>query len=97
LLNERNIEFQYREYKKNPLSEDELQALFRKLKIPANTLLRKREKAYKELSLTGKESNDELLPHFVAHPGLMQRPILICNDDAIVGRPVEKLLDLLPK
>ena len=61
----------------------------------ANTLLRKREKAYKELKLTGNEDDATLLPLFVLHPTLMQRPIFIHKDKAVLCRPHERLLELL--
>ena len=95
LLEQHNIAFEYREYKKNPLSLEELQNVMQKLNIAANTLLRKRDKAYKENNLNGKESDALLLPLFVENPGLMQRPILVHNDKAIVGRPIENMLTIV--
>ena len=95
LLEQHNIAFEYREYKKNPLSLKELQNVMQKLNIAANTLLRKRDKAYKENNLNGKESDATLLPLFVENPGLMQRPILVHNDKAIVGRPIENMLTIV--
>ena len=90
-----NIEYTYREYKKDPLSEEELRDMLQKLAEPAKTLLRKRDKAYKELSLTGEEDDETLVPLFAKHPTLMQRPILIHNSKAIVGRPIENMLTIL--
>ena len=95
MLNENSVAFDYREYKKHPLSLEELQTLLSQLNQPANTLLRKREKAYRELGLTGAESDDKLLPLFVQHPSLMQRPIFVHNEQAVLCRPHDKLLELL--
>ena len=95
LLEEHNIEYTYREYKKNPLSKKEITDMLQKLGEPANTLLRKRDKAYKEFSLTGKEDDATLVPLFETHPTLMQRPIFIHNDQAVVGRPIETMLTIL--
>jgi arsenate reductase len=95
LLNEHQIDFEYRQYKKNPLTLEELQEMLAILGEPANTLLRKREKAYKELGLKGNEDDATLLPLFVQHPALMQRPVFIHNGKAVLGRPVERLLELL--
>ena len=86
---------QYREYKQEPLTITEWQNVLEKLKQPANTLLRKRDKMYKELGLTGNEDDKELLPHFTAHPTLVQRPIFIFQGQAVVGRPVEKILTII--
>lgn len=94
MLNEHNIEFEYREYKKNPLTLEELQEMLAILGEPASSLLRKRENAYKELGLKGNEDDATLLPLFVQHPALMQRPIFVHNGKAVLGRPVERLLDV---
>ena len=95
MLNERGVEFRYREYTKEPLSEDELRSVLAKLDLPASALFRKREKVGKELGLTGKESDEVLVPHMAQHPTLLQRPIGVLGDKAAVGRPVENLLELL--
>lgn len=95
MLQEHNIDFEYRAYKKDPLSLEELEHVIQLLDVPANTLLRKREKAYKELGLNGGEDDATLLPLFAQYPGLMQRPILLHNGKARLGRPVEQLLEIL--
>ena len=95
LLDEHNVDYEYREYKTNPLSRVELQEVLTKLKVPANTLLRKRDKAYKANNLTGKEDDTTLVALFVQYPTLMQRPIFVNGDKAIVGRPIEKMLSIL--
>lgn len=95
LLDENNVTYEYREYKKNPLSLDELADLLNKLDVPANTLLRKRDKAYKENKLTGTEDDATLLALFVQHPTLMQRPIFVNGDKAVVGRPIENMLTIV--
>ena len=94
LLDENNVDYEYREYKKNPLSLEELQDLMTKLDVPANTLLRKRDKAYKEKGLTGSEDDATLLALFVEFPTLMQRPIFVNGDRAVVGRPIENMLTI---
>ena len=95
MLNEKNVPFEYREYSQEPLSEAEIRGVFDLLQVPANTLLRKNDKAYKELSLTGKEDDETLFPLMAKHPTLLQRPIGILNGKAVVGRPHERLLELL--
>tara|TARA_B100000683_G_scaffold248869_1_gene262476 strand:+ start:327 stop:614 length:288 start_codon:yes stop_codon:yes gene_type:complete len=95
LLKEHSVDFTYREYKKNPLNQDEIQTVLKQLGVPAKELLRKREKAYKELGLTGIEDDKTLIPLFAEHPGLMQRPIFVHNDKAVLCRPFDRLLELL--
>ena len=95
MLKEHNVEYSYREYTKEPLTSKEIRALLGKLSIPANTLLRKRDAAYKELGLTGTEGDDELIPHFAAYPTLLQRPIAIVGEKAVLCRPADRLLELL--
>ena len=94
MLNQHNIPHTYREYDKHPLTEPELREVLSKLGVEARTLLRKRDKAYKEHSLTGTESDDTLVPIIVAHPTLLQRPIGVTDTAAAVGRPIENLLAL---
>ena len=69
--------------------------MLQKLGEPANTLLRKRDKAYNELSLTGKEDDTTLIPLFAKYPTLMQRPIFIHTSKAVVGRPIERILTIV--
>lgn len=95
MLKAHDIDYSYREYKKQPLSADELRDLVRMLGVPAKALLRKRDKAVAELGLTGDESDDVLIPHMAAHPTMLQRPIGILDGKAEIGRPVENLLRLV--
>ena len=66
-----------------------------KLGLHPRELLRSRDPAYKGLGLTGDESSEALIGHMVEHPTLLQRPIGILGDRAIVGRPYTELLKLL--
>lgn len=96
LLQERGVDFSYREYTVEPFSSDELRGLFRKLGVRPAELLRKRDKAYKDLGLTGAEGDDTLIRHIAEHPTLLERPIGVLGKKAVVGRPPEKLLELVP-
>jgi arsenate reductase len=95
LLEKNRIPFVYREYRKNPLSEKEIRSVLRLLKVEVHALLRKNDKAFKELALTGDEKPAELIKHMARHPTLLQRPIGMYGGRAVVGRPPEKLLDLV--
>jgi arsenate reductase (glutaredoxin) len=94
LLKENEMDFRYREYRKEPLSEDELTRLLGLLDVSASALLRKHDKFAKEHKLTGKEDDATLIPLMAAHPTMLQRPIGILGDRAVIGRPVDALLAL---
>lgn len=95
MLTAEGVEFTYREYSKDPLSEAELRDVLGKLGRSASSLVRKRDKAYKELGLTGSESDEVLIPLMAEHPTLLERPIGVLGDSAAVGRPPSNLLELL--
>ena len=95
MLKAHSIPHRYQEYTREPLSIDELTVLFGKLGCSPKKLLRKRDKAYKTLGLTGQESDATLIAHMAEHPTLLQRPIGVLGDRAVVGRPPENLLTLV--
>ncbi len=94
MLNDNGIAFTYREYRKDPLTLDELRDVLQKLGVGASAVFRKRDTANRALGLTGSEPDEVLLSHMVTHPTLLQRPIGIFGDRAAVGRPPEALLGL---
>ncbi len=94
MLKEHEVEYRYREYRKDPLSEAELRGVLAMLGVGPKAVLRTRDKAFKELALTGDEADDVLIAHMAEHPTLLQRPIGIKDGKAVVGRPIEELLNL---
>ena len=95
MLRERDVEFSYREYRKEPLSAKEIRSVLKKLGLGPAEVLRLRDPAAKELGLDGSEPASELVRLMAEHPTLLQRPIGIAGDRAVVGRPVENLLKLI--
>jgi arsenate reductase (glutaredoxin) len=84
-------------YLETPPSIEQLRELLSKLDLPARQLLRSGEEEYKALNLADISLNEEhLLSAMAAHPKLIERPILIVDARAVIGRPTEKLLELLP-
>ncbi len=71
-----------------------MRALLGKLGVGPKEVLRRRDRACKELGLTGDEPDDQLIAAMASHPTLLQRPIGVVGDKAVVGRPVEALLTL---
>jgi arsenate reductase len=84
------------EYLKNPPSRARLVELIRAMEIPVRALLREKGTPYAELGLADpKWSDDELIDFMLAHPILINRPIVITSKGARVCRPSEAVLDLL--
>jgi len=94
LLKEKGVEYRYREYREEPLSQKELKRVLKLLGVGPRDVLRRNDKAFKELGLTGEESDARLIALMAEHPTLLQRPIGIAGDRAVVGRPPEALLSL---
>jgi len=84
-------------YLETPPTDAELQDVLNKLGIAPRQLLRTGEDEYKQLNLANPDLSDEqLIEAMVAHPRLIERPILVAGDRATVGRPPEKVLEILP-
>jgi len=95
LLEEHEVAYRYREYTEEPLNKTELKRVFKMLGLEPKALLRKNDRAYKELGLSGNEPSAELISHMAQHPTLLQRPIAVLGARAVVGRPVENILELV--
>lgn len=96
LLKEQHIDPEIVYYLETPPTNDELRQLLEKLGLTARDVLRRTETAYEEHGLSNPNlTEDELLAALVAHPRLLQRPIVVRGDQAVLGRPPERVLDLL--
>ena len=83
------------EYLKEPLSRAELASLRKKLGSSPTQWIRKGEAAYKEAGLGPNSSEAQLLEAMARHPILMERPIVVRGSRAVVGRPPERVLELI--
>lgn len=94
-LENNNKQFEIIKYLENPLNFEELSAIINKLKIPAIDIIRTKEpiwiEKYKEKNL----SNEEILSAIVANPILMERPIVVVNDKAVIARPLSNIETIL--
>ncbi len=91
----RGIEARIVEYLKTPPSRDELCAVLQKLGMKASELVRRGEEEYKQHYAGRTLTEDEWLDALIEHPILIERPIVVRGDRAVVGRPPEKVMELL--
>jgi len=97
LLEARGLQPRVVHYLETPPSAAELRELLGKLGYSARQLLRSGEEAYQTLNLADPTLDDEaLIAAMLEHPRLIERPILVVGDKAIIGRPSERILELLP-
>ena len=95
IIKEKGVEVEIIEYLKVIPSEKELRSIIKLLGIRPEKLLRKGEADYKE-NFKGKIlSDDEWITAMVQYPKLIERPIVVSDNKAILGRPPENVLDLL--
>ena len=95
LLEERGAAFETRLYLEDPLAEDELRDLGRRLGRAAIDYTRTKQAEFAEAGLTKDSGEDEILGAMAKTPILMERPVVIRGDRAAIGRPPEDVLALL--
>ena len=94
LLKERQLDFEIIEYLKTPPNSSTLHGILEKLGGSVAQLVRTNEKEYQILDLAQADKY-RLIEAIVEHPNLMQRPIIVSNDRAVIGRPPEQALTIL--
>lgn len=96
LLRTRNIEPEVILYLDTPPDAAKLRELLRKLGITARQLVRKGEPEYQSAGLDRTDCTEaELIAAMVAHPKLIERPIVVAGERAAIGRPPENVLTIL--
>jgi arsenate reductase len=93
LLTERGIDFERVNYIVDPLSASEIQNLLAKAGLRPRDVVRMKEPGARELSL---EDDQAVLAALESHPELLQRPIVVLGDRAVLARPPERVLELFP-
>ena len=97
LLEQRGLTPNVVRYLETPPDAATLQQLLAKLGLGARELLRSGEDEYKALNLADPALSDaQLIAAMVQHPKLIERPILVAGNKAVIGRPPEKVLEILP-
>ena len=96
LLNERGVEAQVVEYLQKPPDAPTLRGILDMLGIEPRELMRSDEPEYRDLNLDDASlSREQLIAAMVAHPRLIQRPIVVRDGRAALGRPPEQVLGIL--
>ena len=85
------------EYLKNPPSKKELKYIVDALQISAKELIRTNEAEYRSSPLGSNATETEYLEKMLAHPKIIERPIILLKDKAVIGRPPENIHLLLEK
>ncbi len=96
LLEGRGIQLNIIHYLETPLDTTTLKSILKSLNLPARQLLRHGESIYKEMGLDDDTlSEDILIKAMVKHPILIERPIVVHGNHAVIGRPPENVLNIL--
>lgn len=95
LLEEKGTASEVFKYLDTPPSREEIVSLLQKLGISARELMRTKEELYKELGLAKVTEEAKLIDALAQHPKLIERPVLIDGERAVIGRPVEKVIEFL--
>jgi len=96
LLEDNNVQPEIIEYLKQAPSKTELESVLTLLGMNPRELMRKGESIYKELNLADDDlTNDQLIAAMLKNPILIERPIVLANGKAAIGRPPESVLDII--
>lgn len=94
-LKDNNIEFEIINYLQNPLTVDELTMLLAKLNIAPMELVRTNEKIWKEQFAKLELSDSDIILAMANNPNLIQRPIVVNGNNAVIARPLDAVTQLL--
>lgn len=95
LLEEKGIDAEVVKYLDTPPTVEALKEVLGMLDMEPRELMRTKEKIYKELDLKNETNNEKLIDAMVKNPKLIERPIVIKDGKAVIGRPIEKVIELL--
>jgi arsenate reductase len=96
LLEEKGLEVEVVKYLDEVPSKEELKNMLTMLGMSsARELMRTKEAVYKELNLAQEDSEEALIVAMIENPKLIERPIVIRGNRAAIGRPIEKVVELL--
>ncbi len=96
LLRERGVEPVLRRFLEEPPTPDEISALLVRLGMSVHAVVREGADEYQALRLSDRTPHDDLVQAIAQHPQILERPILVAGDRAVVARPPERVLELVP-
>lgn len=82
-------------YSVTPPTEEEIKLVLKKLGIPAEQLIRKKESIFKEKFVGKKMTEEKWIKAMAKYPILIERPIVIKGNKAVIGRPTERILEII--
>ncbi len=95
-LEQRDLEVEVVKYLDTPPNAEKILELIALLGVPATDIVRTGEAIYKELGLKNKTLSNEQWAQLIAdNPKLLERPIVVHNGKAAIGRPIERIIDIL--
>ena len=96
ILNDLNVEYEIVDYLNNPPTVDELQSLAKKMGVKARDFIRTKEAVFKELNLQPHLDDEHFMFQKMSeNTKLIERPIVVKGERAVIGRPPEKIEELL--
>jgi len=95
IVEENGINAEIVKYLETPPTKEEIKELLKMLDINARDLMRTKEDVYKELHLKDITDEEKLIEAMAEHPRLIERPIIIKDGKAVIGRPPSKIVDFL--
>jgi len=96
ILNEKAVDTEIVLYLEDPPSVEEVTSILQKLGLSSRDIIRKGEEEYKLLNIKDQSlTENELIAFMSENPKLIERPIVVKDDKAIIGRPPENVLSLL--
>lgn len=90
----RGVDYQAVNYLEEPLSADALKRLLKIAGLKAEDILRTKEEAYAKYVAGRNLTDEQLIEAMAKHPELIQRPIVVIGDKAVLARPIDKLAEL---
>ena len=95
ILEENGVNAEIVKYLETPPTKEEIKELLKMLGLNARDLMRTKEEIYKELNLKDVTDEEKLIEAMAEHPRLIERPIVIKDGKAVIGRPPSKIVDFL--